>query len=80
MKLTKKEQDWLKGVQKALDRCPSDRIGFFTIGDNTVYLYDLKHEAFIDEQDDDLPRILTRNGWGCDDWLTFPNQVAGVCG
>lgn len=39
-KLTKEEIKWVGKVQKALNECPSKRIGFFTIGDNDVTLYD----------------------------------------
>ncbi|MBB2478478.1 hypothetical protein HEP04_023535 [Escherichia coli] len=40
--LTKKEQAWLSELQNVLDRCPSPKkIGFYTIGDKSIYLYDL---------------------------------------
>ncbi|WP_435331596.1 hypothetical protein [Morganella morganii] len=39
-KLTKEEIKWVEKVQKALNECPSKRIGFFTIGDSDVTLYD----------------------------------------
>ncbi|HIH7354519.1 TPA: hypothetical protein ACYRHH_004593 [Escherichia coli] len=40
--LTKKEQAWLSELQNVLDRCPSPKkIGFYTIGDKNIYLYDL---------------------------------------
>jgi hypothetical protein len=34
------EKKWLKDVQAVLDRCPSDRLGFFTIGDPDVTVID----------------------------------------
>ncbi|ELE21472.1 phage protein [Escherichia coli KTE57] len=41
--LTKKEQAWLNELQDVLDRCPSPKkIGFYTIGDKSIYLYDLR--------------------------------------
>lgn len=41
--LTKKEQAWLSELQNVLDRCPSPKkIGFYTIGDKSIYLYDLR--------------------------------------
>ncbi|MCI3694228.1 hypothetical protein ABRS07_021915, partial [Escherichia coli] len=41
--LTKKEQAWLSELQDVLDRCPSPKkIGFYTIGDKSIYLYDLR--------------------------------------
>lgn len=39
--LTKKEKAWLDKVQKVLDECPSERIGFFTIGDPTINAFDV---------------------------------------
>ncbi|CAM7113615.1 hypothetical protein ESCOCP327M_21855 [Escherichia coli] len=41
--LTKKERAWLNELQDVLDRCPSPKkIGFYTIGDKSIYLYDLR--------------------------------------
>ena len=41
--LTKKERAWLNELQEVLDRCPSPKkIGFYTIGDKSIYLYDLR--------------------------------------
>lgn len=45
--LTKEEKAWVRRVQKALDSCPSDRIGFYTVGDREVTLYDRSKEAEI---------------------------------
>ena len=39
-KLTKAEKDWIAKVQAVLDECPSDRLGFYTIGDSDVTVYD----------------------------------------
>lgn len=37
--LTKKERAWLNELQDVLDRCPSPKkIGFYTIGDKSIYL------------------------------------------
>ena len=42
-KLTKKEMTWIDELQSVLDRCPSpEKIGFYTIGDPNIYLYDLR--------------------------------------
>lgn len=48
-KLTKAEMAWLNKVQAVLDECPSDRIGFYTIGDASVEVYDRSKEREIDE-------------------------------
>ena len=39
-KLNAKEKAWLKKVQKVLKECPSERIGFYTIGDNNICAFD----------------------------------------
>ncbi len=39
-KLTKKEADWLKKLEKVFQECPSKRIGLYTIGDSTLFAYD----------------------------------------
>ncbi|EMY0637133.1 hypothetical protein AAIC24_002913 [Providencia rettgeri] len=49
-KLTKKELAWIGKVQKVLDECPSERIGFYTIGDADVQLYDRSKEPEITER------------------------------
>lgn len=38
--LTKKEQSWLKKLEKVFADCPSDRLGLFTIGDPSLTIYD----------------------------------------
>lgn len=79
--LTAKEQKWIDGLQKHLDKCPSNRLGFYTIGDNTIFLYNLEfEEEILAHGQDDLARILKMNGWGFDEVLFFPNAVEGVCG
>jgi len=47
-KLTKKERDWIAELQSVLDKCPSRRLGFFTIGDKDVTVYDLDKRGEID--------------------------------
>ncbi|ECF1703325.1 hypothetical protein E1B77_20695 [Salmonella enterica subsp. enterica] len=78
-KLTKKERAWVDEVNEVLARCPSPKkIGFYTIGDPVVSLYDLRHEAEC--LDGDLVRIANANGWLFDEELNFPSSVNGVCG
>ena len=81
-KLTKKELAWLQELQDVIDRCPSpEKIGFYTIGDPTISLYDLRKEDEISAQNGDLVNILNNNGWGFDEFaLDFPSAVNGVCG
>lgn len=46
-KPTKAEAAWLRELQEVLDRCPSKRFGFFTIGDHDVAVYDRTKDAKI---------------------------------
>lgn len=82
--LTAEERKWVRRVQKALKDCPSKRIGFFTIGDPQVTLYDLdKYEEIPRRERDnkDLVCLLEKYDLKLDDEsLFFPNQVEGVCG
>ncbi|KAB2783718.1 hypothetical protein [Brucella anthropi] len=47
--LTDAESKWLKRLKKALRECPSDRLGFYTIGDEDVFVYDKNFDAEINE-------------------------------
>lgn len=80
-KLTKKEQAWVDEVNAVLARCPSpEKIGFFTIGDPVIGLYDLRRDKKISDSNDDLVRVAQQNGWLFDERLEFPSAVNGVCG
>lgn len=84
-KLTKDEQAWVEDVQAALDRCPSKRLGFYTIGDPNVILWDR------DKTDDVFLALDSRKardfwlavevvGAGFDASLDFPNAVESTAG
>lgn len=47
--LNKKEKVWMDKLQKLLDECPSKRIGFFTIGDRDLTLFDLERSDEISD-------------------------------
>lgn len=48
-KLTKKEQAWFDEVNAVLARCPSpEKFGFYTIGDPTIMVYDLRKAKEIE--------------------------------
>lgn len=49
--LTDAEEKWLKRVQRALDACPSDRIGFYTTGDPCVTAYRLPEVGDLDDNE-----------------------------
>lgn len=80
-KLTKKEKAWIDEVNEVLARCPSpEKIGFFTVGDSMIGLYDLRHDKEISDTNDDLIVVAQAKGWLFDDWIEFPSAVNGVCG
>jgi len=45
---TLEESKWVKRLQKVLKDCPSNRLGFYTIGDREVHIYDRDKEREID--------------------------------
>jgi hypothetical protein len=48
-KSTKEEKSWLRKMQNLLNKCPSDRLGFYTIGDKNVTVYDKSKDRQINE-------------------------------
>ena len=83
--LTKAERAWLEEGQKWLNRCPSKRIGFYTVGDADICLHDATRENEIgDEQDANggewasaVERIGADFGGVA---LKFPNAVHSTAG
>ena len=51
-KLTKKEAEWLDRLEDILLNPPSERIGFYTIGDSDLMCYDKSYDDQIDELSD----------------------------
>ncbi|MBI6134373.1 hypothetical protein JEP93_14265 [Serratia marcescens] len=47
--LTAAERKWLNDVQKVLNRCPSKRLGFATLGDRNVTVYDTSFSQAIED-------------------------------
>lgn len=45
--MTDAERKWVKKLQKVLNECPSERIGFYTTGDRSVTVYDRSKEEDI---------------------------------
>lgn len=83
MELTQEEIKWLKRVQKALDSCPSSRLGFYTIGGYNVGIYDKDEYDNMDSRitnNNDLVHILNKYDIGCEFHLGLPAHVEGVCG
>lgn len=85
MKLTTAERKWLREMQTLLDACPSNRLGFYTIGDPDVGVYDRTREAKINDIMDthgkmDFPQAVLDAKAETDFVLTFPNNVHSVAG
>lgn len=47
--LTQMERRWLRALNKLLGECPSDRLGFYTIGDRNISVYDKRVESDIND-------------------------------
>ena len=83
--LSKKEKAWIKKVQKALNECPSERIGFYTIGDNDIYAFDVTKMDEINEVIDkercaDFGITAKRLCAAFNESLFFPNPVESTAG
>lgn len=82
--LTDAERKWLKRVQRALDACPSEDIGFYTIGDYDLEVYrkpesgDLGDDCFARDTPDFCR--LVQDADAHLDSLKFPNQVHSTAG
>lgn len=48
-KLNKKERAWLDELQEVLNRCPSKNLGFYTVGDPMLHVYDRRKERQLDD-------------------------------
>lgn len=83
-KLTKEEIKWVEKAQKILNECPSKRIGFFTIGDSDITLYDTeKMDEIMSHYDTGkseycvaVEKAGALFGWS----LIFPNCVDSTSG
>ncbi|GLY59706.1 hypothetical protein Pcaca05_05640 [Pectobacterium carotovorum subsp. carotovorum] len=82
--LTKEERAWVKKVNALLEKCPSSRIGFYTIGDATVFLFDETYQNeisnFMDNSNADWAECVEIIGAGFSEQLKFPNPVESVAG
>jgi len=82
--LTDDEIKWLAKLQKLLDKCPSDRLGFFTTGDPTIHVYDFSKEKEInrvmDANDNREFCHAVRNVGAELAFISFPNPVHSTSG
>ncbi|CAI1573865.1 Uncharacterised protein [Serratia entomophila] len=70
-KLTKAETKWLDELQEVLNRCPSNRLGFATIGDRDVTVYDTSFSQAIEDH-------IFSSGTG--DFIPTADQLGAVLG
>ena len=84
MKLTKKELAWVDEMNEVLARCPSERLGFATTGDPTVYIFDRTKERQINELLDrgcwDFMPAAQHLGYAAGETLDFPVCVLSTAG
>ncbi|MCW2485971.1 hypothetical protein J5069_08690 [Candidatus Symbiopectobacterium sp. NZEC127] len=82
--LTKEEKAWVKKVNALLAKCPSDRIGFYTVGDTTVFLFDVTRiddvTNAMDSGSKDFGQCVEDLDAGFDESLRFPESVESVAG
>ncbi len=76
----------LSELQDVLDRCPSPKkIGFYTIGDKSIYLYDLRRmdeimEALDNRSSMDWCVAVHDMNAGFDEKILFPSSVESTAG
>ncbi|EEN4860336.1 hypothetical protein GK134_11110 [Salmonella enterica] len=85
-KLTKKEQAWIDEVNAVLARCPSPKkIGFYTIGDSNIHLYDLRKYNEVEKALDtgkaaDWSQACLVAGAHIEGTIDFPSPVESTAG
>lgn len=85
-KLTKKERAWIDELQEILDRCPSPKkIGFYTIGDQNIHLYDLRRDKEVQDAlhsraSSDWCTAVAAVGAGFEETIDFPSGVLSTAG
>lgn len=78
--LSESEKAWIKRLQKTLDACPTKRLGFYTIGDCDVSIYDNRFDDIINETESGEFCSAVHD---CDAHLgevIFPSPVHSTCG
>lgn len=71
VELTAAERKWLNDVQRVLNRCPSKRLGFATMGDRDVTVYDTSFSQAIEDH-------IFSSGTG--DFIPTADQLGAVLG
>lgn len=75
---------WLAKLQAVLNECPSDRLGFTTVGDCSVGVYDctrhIEAAEYLDRNGGEYDTAIERIGALFPLALELPNPVEGVAG
>lgn len=82
--ISRAELKWLIRLQKVIDACPSERIGFYTIGDSDVSLYDKTRDEEIDavvsSGNKDFCTVVDELDAGFGVVINFPSNVHSTAG
>ncbi len=77
--ITVAEARWIKQVNAVLAKCPSTRLGFFTIGDPDITVYDKTFDPEIDETNRDFGPVAHELGVVLGH-VKFPSNVHSTAG
>lgn len=84
MKLTAAEQAWLTRLNEVLAECPSPRLGFFTIGDPSIHVFDKRREqeanTMMEEKHRDFGLCCEELGILSPRSILFPSAVHSTAG
>ncbi|WP_284161833.1 hypothetical protein [Burkholderia pseudomallei] len=80
--MTKEERKWVAKLNKMLANPPSTRLGFFTIGDNYIAIFntDILPDSSPLLDNEDLVHVVNSTGALFGEVIYFPEAVQGVCG
>lgn len=84
MELTKEEKAWVKKVNKILSQCPSTRLGFASMGDPSIYIFDVTrldeiYEQLEDNKGDFIPSAQEIGAVSVE-CIEFPSAVESTAG
>lgn len=84
MKLTKSEKAWVAKLNAVLSECTSTRLGFATIGDHDLTIFDQpkrdKIEKAMERDNGDFVPTAIKLGLVADERIYFPNAVESTAG
>ncbi len=75
--LTKEEKSWMRKMQNLIDKCPP-RLGFYTVGDPDIGVFDKDKEDKFDYGNDMTVELERHDAYLGS--LNFPSNVHGVSG